>query len=391
MSERVEVAVAPRVLVTGDDHYSGLAALRALREVGVEPWLTTPHRRTYAARSRAAAGVVEVPSPAAQDDGFISAVEATARRLGVAAVLPGSEDTLVALAQERERLPREIAVGVPSAEVVALVTDKRAVGEVATTAGLTIPPTREIGPTDLDGGVDLPAVVKPVRTKTFTSEGVEYGRVSRVNELGELRRLAESLPGARWLVQPFVEGTLVAVAGVAWEGELVCALHQMTLRTAPADCGASAYVLTVRRDGALEAAVARLLAAIGWSGIFQVQFIRADDGVHYLIDFNPRMYGSLALATAAGVNLPAIWLDLLLHRRPVVPEYEVGVRYRAEEKDVRALVRALARGRPGAALGGAIPRRRTAHAVFSLRDPLPVLTSLAKVRNLGSVRSRRRP
>ena len=224
--------------------------------------------------------------------------------------------------------------------------------------------------------------MKPVRTKTFTAEGVEHGRVRRVNDVEELRDVTAALPGARWLVQPFVEGRLSAIAGAAWEGELVCALHQVALRITPPDCGISAYAVTVPRDAELEAAVARLLAAIGWSGLFQLQFIRDRDGTDYLIDFNPRMYGSLALATAAGLNLPAIWLELLLGRRPTVPEYEVGVRYRAEEKDARALVRALVSGRPGEALRGFIPRRRTAHAVFSLRDPLPLLTSIGKLRNV---------
>ncbi len=375
-------ATAPAVLVAADDHYSALAGLRALRKAGAVPWLATARRNTYAARSRAAAGVIDVPRPAAGDDAFIREVGRAAEQLGVVAILPASEDTLVALAHGRAELPEGIAVGAPSADTVALATDKRALADLATAAGLLIPPTREIGPADLDGGVEFPAVVKPVRTKTFTPEGVEHGRVRRVNDLDELHQVTAALPGARWLVQPFVEGRLSAVAGAAWEGELVCALHQVALRITPPDCGISAYAVTVPREAELEAAVARLLGAIGWSGLFQLQFIRDRTGVDYLIDFNPRMYGSLALATAAGLNLPAIWLDLLLGRRPIVPEYEVGVRYRAEEKDIRALVRVLFRGRPGEALRGLVPRRRTVHAVFSVRDPLPLLTSIGKLRNV---------
>ena len=65
---------APAVLIAGDDHYSALAGLRALRAAGVVPWLATARKNTYAARSRAAAGVIEVPRPAAGDDGFIRGV-----------------------------------------------------------------------------------------------------------------------------------------------------------------------------------------------------------------------------------------------------------------------------------------------------------------------------
>jgi predicted ATP-grasp superfamily ATP-dependent carboligase len=131
----------------------------------------------------------------------------------------------------------------------------------------------------------------------------------------------------------------------------------------------------------VEAPLARLIALLRWSGLFQAQFIRTSDR-DYLIDFNPRMYGSLALAVAAGLNLPAIWVELLQGKRPEVGAYRVGVRYRAEEKDVRALARELAARRPADALRGLVPHRDTAHAVFALRDPLPLLSSVAKLRGL---------
>ena len=38
----------------------------------------------------------------------------------------------------------------------------------------------------------------------------------------------------------------------------------------------------------------------------------------YVIDVNPRIYGAIGLAIAAGQNLPAIWTDLLLGRTPLV-------------------------------------------------------------------------
>jgi hypothetical protein len=126
---------------------------------------------------------------------------------------------------------------------------------------------------------------------------------------------------------------------------------------------------------------------MNWSGIFQAQFIHSASK-QYLIDFNPRIYGSLALAVAAGMNLPAIWVELLLGRSPVVPGYQVDVGYRSEERDIRAMLTALARGRPAAALKVLIPRPGTVHAVFSLRDPLPVLTSIGKLAGVAWGRGR---
>ena len=131
-----------------------------------------------------------------------------------------------------------------------------------------------------------------------------------------------------------------------------------------------------------------------WRGLFQVQFLEAA-GRKYMIDINPRIYASLALANAAGRNLAAIWIDLLLGRPPRLEPYRVGIRYRCEELDARALVAAVASGRVGPALRGALPRRKTVHAVFAPSDPLPFLTSLgvlgASLRKLDPTQLRGTP
>ena len=376
----------PRILVAGDDHYAVLAGLRALRSAGFEPWLVTSRTATYATRSRAAERVLAVPRPSATSYAFADAVAAAAVEVGASAVIPGSEETLVALSRARDRFPACVPVGVPAPEAVERANDKVCLEELAREAGLRTPPTREIGSADLNGAepvIAFPIVVKPLRTKTATAGGFLHGRVRRADGHADLVRITAGLPGDRWLVQPFLRGSLAAVCGVAWDGEIVCAVHQVALRIAPADVGISAYAITIPRDPELEAAVGRLLGSLRWSGLFQAQFIRTDDG-DYLIDFNPRMYGSLALAVAAGANLPAIWVDLLLGRPVHVADYRVGVRFRAEEKDVRAIARTLASGRVLEAVHAMLPHRHTAHAAFSLRDPLPLLSSIAKIRALKS-------
>jgi hypothetical protein len=55
-----------------------------------------------------------------------------------------------------------------------------------------------------------------------------------------------------------------------------------------------------------------------------------------------------------------------------------AARYRCEEKDIFAILKLFRRGRPLRALAATVPRPRTVHAVFSLRDPRPVLTSIGK-------------
>ena len=64
------------------------------------------------------------------------------------------------------------------------------------------------------------------------------------------------------------------------------------------------------------------------------------------IDFNPRLFGWMALAVGAGANLPAIWCDHLLGRTGVATgDARIGVHFRREDSELRrvaGLIRAPA-------------------------------------------------
>ena len=355
-----------RVLVTAGEHWGVLAAVRALAAAGHEPWVVAPSRTAYASRSRHARGVTVAPDPTGDPDAFADAVAAVPARV----VLPGTDAALVALAERRDRFGATVALGVPDAETVRRATAKDALVELADAAGLATPPTTIVRRGAPAGELPLPAAVKPLRSQAPPR---------RADTRAELERALAELPGEEHAVQPWLEGTLAAVCGVAWQGEVVARVHQEARRIWPPDAGISAYAATVPADPSLDEKVRRLLGELGWSGIFQLQLLRTAEG-DLPIDLNPRMYGSLALAVAAGLNLPAIWVDLLLGGAPHVPPYRVGVRYRAEENDLRA----LARLGPAALARGLLPRRRTTHAVLSLRDPAPLLTTLGKLQRRRS-------
>jgi predicted ATP-grasp superfamily ATP-dependent carboligase len=370
-----------RILVTVGEYVGVLAAVRALSAAGYEPWATSTPDRGYTVRSRAAAGTIAVPDPAADAQAFVRRVAESADDLAVRAILPGTEVALVVLADRAADLPAGTALGAPSPEVVDRVTDKAALEGFAREAGLETPPTLLLtsgGGDSALGGNTLPAVVKPLRSEMRTENGYRHFGARCVRTSAELSAVLHELPDQRGLVQPFVKGRLAAVAGVMWDGEMLGGVHMLALRLWPSDCGLISYAVTIRADPELEAGIARMLRLMDWEGIFQVDLLRSE-GRNLVIDLNPRVYGSLALAQAAGHNHTAIWADLLLGRRPRIGAYRIGARYRSEELDPRALIEALTGGNLREAARGLLPHRRTAHAVFAAGDPWPVLTSLRRL------------
>ena len=364
-----------KILLTADGTPASLATVRALRAAGHEPYAVVTRPGTLVSRSRAVVCTDIVPS-ALDIESRARAIAEVAARRRVDVVLPGTEATLRALTGREHLFGPHTVVGTPDPEALDRALDKGAVDRLAAEAGLDCLPCVEVGADDLDaraGELPFPAVVKPRSSAVQSAEGeISLEGVHMADDVAAVRRVVERRPDVRWLVQRRVSGTLAAIGGVAWEGRLVCAVHQVSPRTWPPSAGITAFAVTVAPDPGRERALARMLEAINWSGLFGLQFLLAAGRAHP-IDFNPRMYGSIGLAIASGPNLPAIWADLLLGREPHVAASRAGTGYRVEDDDPRALLATWRAGDRAAALRGLLPRPRTTHAILSARDPGPAL------------------
>ncbi len=339
---------AADVVVTDDGAGQGrsaLAAVRALAAAGYRPAVARSGRWSLAASSRSCARTFEVGP--VEDEGFAGAVGRAAREIDAYAVFPSSDASLLAL-------------GAP----VRHLLDKGRLVDIARSAGIPTPETRVF-----DTAEELIASADRLPYPVVVKLPISRVPARRVSEPSGLAG-AVAVDGP-FLVQPFVDSPVWAVGGVTWNGRLVAAVHQRYLRTWPLDCGTASAAVTVEPEPAVEE---RLLALLdGYDGIFQAQFAG-----RFLLDLNPRVYGSLPLAVASGTNLPALVCDLLRGEDVPSVRARAGVGYRWIEGDLRALNGLVRSKRLG--LGGAVralgPRRGSAHSVASLRDPGPLLARL---------------
>ena len=377
--------MSARLLLTGGDEIGVLGALRGLHDAGHTIWVQARSERSYAGRSRAAAGTIETPDPRVDPVGFASTLAAAVERLRIDAVLPGTEAGLVALAPHKRSFAAGVSVGVPDADIVERATSKEVLAELATRVGLAMPPTTRLELAALENGgasaLELPVVVKPLRSDTpLPGGGLRHDTPTLARSVVELRAALSASAGGEALIQPFLPGEIYGVCGVAWNGETVCTMHQIGRRIWPRDCGMVSFAETVALDRELDARVRALVAEIGWSGIFQLQLLLHRERL-YAIDFNPRVYISISLAIAAGLNLPAVWAALLLGAEPPVSGYATGTRWRSEPDDPRSILRGFRAGERRRSLLAVLPRPRTTHAVFSWRDPAPIVTTFEAARS----------
>jgi predicted ATP-grasp superfamily ATP-dependent carboligase len=149
---------------------------------------------------------------------------------------------------------------------------------------------------------------------------VGQGSARHVRDVAELRRVATSfwtenvdlVEQEVWpLVQEYIDGTGHGYYGLSKDGEVLAHFMHRRLHEVPPTGGPSAMAASFR-DARLRELGERFFAATGWTGVAMVEFKRRSrDGEYYLIEVNPKFWGSLALSIAAGVDFPYLLYRLL--------------------------------------------------------------------------------
>lgn len=114
--------------------------------------------------------------------------------------------------------------------------------------------------------------------------------------------------GGGLVFQEPVSGDVLNVGGFARDGELIVAAAYATEQSPTDPEGPSVRIRTLQRPDLIES-VAAYVAHTRYTGAICVDFISADEG--YLIDVNPRFFGSWAAVQAAGLPLLEAYVEHL--------------------------------------------------------------------------------
>jgi predicted ATP-grasp superfamily ATP-dependent carboligase len=358
----------------------GLAAMRCLHDAGYEVSASARARASAGLRSRAYSAHVVLPDIRLGMAAFVTRLEEFLASLPHDLILPGTDESLVAVSAHRERLGRLVELGLPSVPVVQRSLDKVALAREAERAGLAPPEGRVCATVDeaLAAARDFgfPVLVKGVRTIERRGDAVIRYPSRLVADERAMRQAQEEI--GTCIVQRRVAGDVLSFGGVMTDDGVIGAVLSRYRRTWPPTAGSVTCSETIAVPDGLRERVRALIAAIGWRGLFELELIEVG-GEIMAIDFNPRLYGSLTLAQASGAPLTALWCAYVLGREVTPVRARAGVVYRWEDADVRNIVWQLREGNYRPAVSAMLPRRRTAHAYFRIRDPLPLAARAAEL------------
>jgi predicted ATP-grasp superfamily ATP-dependent carboligase len=372
-----------------------LACMRAYAATGLSVGVVACESHASwapAIRSRRCAASAIVPDFAVDEDAYVDAVAMLAKEWMPRLIVPAHDGSIQALRHRRHELEASTALGIASEDALDIAVSKTRTLALASELDVAVPRSLSVSEhDDLAAAireVGLPAVIKPTESWVAVQGSGTRLSTQSVATIAEAQRCLEQVftAGGEALVQEWLPGRREAVSLFYADGRFWARSAQASLRDWPMLGGVSVMCETIPLDPDIVGPAERLVHAVGLEGCSMVEFRRDRGGHPRLMEINPRMGGSVALAIAAGVDFPQLLLTWKLGQ-PLkeVSAYRIGQRLRWLPGDMRHLRCVYGdQGRPdvpGRAVATArffadFLRPDTSVDVFEWGDPRPALSEL---------------
>ena len=371
-----------QVLVLDAEKRKSVPVVRALGSAGVHVVCASASRLAAGGWSRSCAQRRRCPPVATAE--FVPWLLDKVESGTIDVVLGLEDDTIIRLLEHRSKLVPHTALPYPALDVFLTAAEKDRTLAAARAAGVPVPWTAV--PESLDDAraalarCSYPCVVKPRRG----SGGRGMALLRHPSEMGRYLDVHEHHPLP--LIQEFIpHGGAYGVSLLYDEhGRARASFTHRRLREFPVSGGPSTLCESVSFPE-IEEMACRLLDHLGWQGVAMVEFlIDARDGSPWLMEVNPRFWGSVSLGIAAGVDFPVLLCLLATGHDVEAPVARLGVRGRwLVPGDVMHFLQNPQRFRLEPSFFRFLDRD-THDFLLSWRDPLPMVALLAEMLFGGS-------
>ena len=243
-------------------------------------------------------------------------------------ILCSTEASVLALKSEALDPALRAKMVLPGEAALDIALDKQRTADLAASLGIKTPRGAVLTRVeDAPDTITYPVAVKPLHSKVLVDGHVMAFSVRLCNTPQERRAAhAAMLPFTPVVEQEYFRGRGVGVELLFEHGQPRWCFAHERLHELPVTGGDSSYRRAIEPPPALLKAATRLLAHLRWHGVAMVEFKLAADGDYRLLPITPRLWGSLPLPVAAGVNFP-LGLLRLARNEPLgeQPRYRRGL------------------------------------------------------------------
>jgi predicted ATP-grasp superfamily ATP-dependent carboligase len=340
-----------KVLIAEGENPVAIPILRSLARRGVSVAAMTNLRRSFSRLSKHCSRLFWVPSTAREKE-YADAVEKIVRRTKFDALFPIFEWSLIPISKNRDRIGAYVRLPIASHEAISTCYDKFLTLNLAVDNGVPVPRTHFVCSffelKKIAEEISYPAVVKPRWSMVWRGDKAFHRRSGFVNSAEELIATYHCIH--RYfpfpLIQEYVPGTNYSVAALYNMGKPRAFCCIKVYRAWPPTGGNSCFRESVALDWRMKRYSERLLEALNWHGIAEVEFrLDSRDNVPKLMEINPRFWGSLCVAIKAGVDFPYLLYRIVMDGDVNgVSSYRIGVKGRYLEQELLYVFSVLLKG-----------------------------------------------
>lgn len=218
-----------------------------------------------------------------------------------------------------------VHLAIPSFGSMETAANKDLTMEHAKRVGLHVPKTIR-----LQGQDDLTLAAEQLGFPLVVKGSLEAGTVRFPKDLDEMRKAYSALESDRPIAQQYIQGDGYGYFAAYNKGQCIAQFMHRRIREFPVSGGPSAAAASFF-SSELAVEGRKLLDSLAWHGVAMVEFKQSSlDNKFYLMEVNPKFWGSLELAIYAGVDFPRIACDIAMGQASMRPErsYRTDVHFR---------------------------------------------------------------
>lgn len=301
-----------KVLVTDGDYKHTLGIVRSLGRRGHEVSVLSRGQGELASRSRFCFAVEFVPD--LRIENYQEVVLRVLKRKRYDLLMPVGFASTLAMAKGKEEINSLTRTELADASKIEFAGDKRQIAELAAKLGLhtadAIYPSSVKEAQELTDKLGYPVILKP--PKESLPKGVRFvgSREEFMPSWENLRAAWPTGENELPVIQSYVAGYGCGFFALYQNGVCKRVFMHRRIREYPPGGGGSCCAESFY-DPVLKDAGIKLLDAMSWHGVAMVEF-RYDPGKkkYVILEVNPKFWGSLDLALAAGADFPGYLCEM---------------------------------------------------------------------------------
>lgn len=330
------------VLVTSAKGAKGLIITRSLGKKKIDVINTDYNKFSAAFYSRYSKDHFLSPSPAKSPEDFITTIFKYIKNNKTNVLMPVNSIETLLISKYKDRFTPYVKLPIDDYSKMIKLHDKEEFAKIAENLNLPIPRTYtivDINDIKAKANIfDYPVVIK--LKQSTSSIGISYA-FSKEEFILKYKATIEKFkldPIQYPIVQEYIHGTGCGVSLLMNHGELRALFTHKRLREYPITGGPSTLRVSIKHHE-MERIAVKLMKYFNWHGLAMIEF-KLDERTNkpYLIEVNPRFWGSINQAIASGVDFPYLLYKMAVEGdiQPVL-EYKLGVKTRFLMHDFRAL------------------------------------------------------